>query len=71
MIWKSIFDLAGVLNSSETTIEKKIEILYELRKPETFSKFLVDLRLDGKYKIDTKFQIEPGDSLVLDENFFV
>ena len=71
MIWKSIFDLAGVLNSSETTTEKKIEILYELRKPETFSKFLVDLRLDGKYKIDTKFQIEPGDSLVLDENFFV
>ena len=66
MVWKSILDLSGVLNNSETTTEKKIEILYELRKPETFSQFLVDLRLDGKYKIDAKFQIEPGESLVLD-----
>tara|TARA_A200000159_G_C7324525_1_gene340330 strand:+ start:211 stop:852 length:642 start_codon:yes stop_codon:yes gene_type:complete len=66
VVWKSIFDLSGVLNNSETTAEKKIEILYEIRKPETFSQFLVDLRLDGKYKIDTKFQIEPGESLALD-----
>ena len=59
-------DKEEILEQKESLKEKKIEILYELRKPETFSQFLVDLRLDGKYKIDAKFQIEPGESLVLD-----
>ena len=65
LIWRAIFEFAGVINNQQNDLEVKINLLNKIREPGNYIEFLSALKEGGKYKVDPRFLIEPGKVLTL------